>query len=149
MGKKKTSNAATRTPEKPGKPSSTPKKHGCEINGSFYGKKSKKLLAEKDEGCNKFGKEIDDIFSGKKRKKTEAEKEGDDVGRKSKKAQKKNLQPRNEGPRDINRSVDKVPNMPRKKTGDGLVIYTKDELGIDKGDAGGTRLCPFDCDCCF
>ena len=37
----------------------------------------------------------------------------------------------------------------RKKTGDGLAIYTEGELGIGRADAGGTPLCPFDCDCCF
>ena len=30
---------------------------------------------------------------------------------------------------------------------DGLPVYTADELGIGKG--GDTKLCPFDCDCCF
>ncbi|PIA61867.1 hypothetical protein AQUCO_00200100v1 [Aquilegia coerulea] len=38
---------------------------------------------------------------------------------------------------------------PRKKTGDGLVVYTEEELGIGKSEAGGTPLCPFDCDCCY
>lgn len=38
---------------------------------------------------------------------------------------------------------------PKKRTGDGLVIYTEEELGIGRADAGSTPLCPFDCDCCF
>ncbi|KZV32283.1 hypothetical protein F511_18462 [Dorcoceras hygrometricum] len=38
---------------------------------------------------------------------------------------------------------------PRKKTAEGLSIYTEEELGFGKPDAGGSRLCPFDCDCCF
>lgn len=37
----------------------------------------------------------------------------------------------------------------RKKTQDGLSIYKAEELGWNKKDAGGTPLCPFDCDCCF
>ena len=38
---------------------------------------------------------------------------------------------------------------PRKRTADGFTIYTEEELGISKADAGNTPLCPFDCDCCF
>lgn len=154
MAKKRSSNTATRTPENPVvekvKPSSTPKKPGGEIDEIFSGKKSKKSLQENAEDPKKFGKEIDDIFSGKKRKKHEPEKKaGDDVVTKSNKVQKKNSQARNKGPKDINRSVDKLSTTSRKKTGDGLVIYTEEELGIGKADAGGTRLCPFDCECCF
>lgn len=37
---------------------------------------------------------------------------------------------------------------PRRKTDEGFAIYKEDELGI-KAEAGGTPLCPFDCDCCF
>lgn len=33
-------------------------------------------------------------------------------------------------------------------TEEGYKIYTVDELGINP-DAGGTDLCPFDCNCCF
>uniref|UniRef100_A0A7N0U8I7 DUF1764 domain-containing protein n=1 Tax=Kalanchoe fedtschenkoi TaxID=63787 RepID=A0A7N0U8I7_KALFE len=36
----------------------------------------------------------------------------------------------------------------RKKSG-GMKIYTEEELGLNRPDAGGTPLCPFDCDCCF
>ncbi|CAM6128640.1 unnamed protein product [Calypogeia fissa] len=38
---------------------------------------------------------------------------------------------------------------PRKKTTDGLTIYAEDELKWNNKDAGGTPLCPFDCECCF
>jgi len=37
----------------------------------------------------------------------------------------------------------------RKRTVDGLVIYSEDELGLSKKGGGDTDLCPFDCDCCF
>ncbi|XP_042051755.1 uncharacterized protein C6G9.01c-like [Salvia splendens] len=37
----------------------------------------------------------------------------------------------------------------RKKTADGLAVFSEEELGIGKPDAGGTALCPFDCDSCF
>ncbi|KAN0061721.1 hypothetical protein ACQY0O_005713 [Thecaphora frezii] len=35
----------------------------------------------------------------------------------------------------------------RKRTEDGLPIYSEAELRI--GEGGDTPLCPFDCDCCF
>lgn len=37
----------------------------------------------------------------------------------------------------------------RKKTEEGFVIYTEDELGLGKKGGGDTPLCPFDCDCCY
>jgi hypothetical protein len=37
----------------------------------------------------------------------------------------------------------------RKKTEEGFNIYTEEELGLNKPNAGMTDLCPFDCDCCF
>lgn len=41
------------------------------------------------------------------------------------------------------------PPRPRRKTNDGFTIYSAEELGFNKKEAGGTSLCPFDCDCCF
>jgi hypothetical protein len=35
------------------------------------------------------------------------------------------------------------------KTEDGYTVYSAEELGFNKKNAGGTKLCPFDCDCCF
>jgi hypothetical protein len=38
----------------------------------------------------------------------------------------------------------------RKFTEEGFPIYTMEELNLDKNAyGGGTRLCPFDCNCCF
>ncbi|WRT68294.1 uncharacterized protein IL334_005270 [Kwoniella shivajii] len=37
---------------------------------------------------------------------------------------------------------------PRRKTEEGFLIYKEAELQIDP-TAGGTPLCPFDCECCF
>ncbi|WVQ74802.1 hypothetical protein IAR50_004408 [Cryptococcus sp. DSM 104548] len=37
---------------------------------------------------------------------------------------------------------------PRRKTEEGFLIYKEKELDIDP-EAGGTPLCPFDCECCF
>lgn len=87
--------------------------------------------------------EIDEIFEGKKRKKTiteKTEKPNDDVISRPKKTKKKNKDKGFE---------DDLFYGPRKKMPDGLAIYTEEELGINKVDAGGTPLCPFDCSCCF
>ncbi|KAL1202199.1 hypothetical protein V5N11_018154 [Cardamine amara subsp. amara] len=37
----------------------------------------------------------------------------------------------------------------RKRTVEGFLVYTEDELCVNKSNAGSTRLCPFDCNCCF
>uniref|UniRef100_A0A5B7BVB8 DUF1764 domain-containing protein n=1 Tax=Davidia involucrata TaxID=16924 RepID=A0A5B7BVB8_DAVIN len=125
MPKKSSSKTPEAMPEDPvvqqGKPSSTPKK---------------------------LGHEIDEIFSGKKRKKPElekAEKPTKDVAVKLNKAKKRN----NKGKGSKDSGFVEPLSRPRKKTGDGLAIYTEEELGVSKADAGGTRLCPFDCSCCF
>ncbi|EJT52095.1 hypothetical protein A1Q1_06633 [Trichosporon asahii var. asahii CBS 2479] len=36
----------------------------------------------------------------------------------------------------------------RKRTEEGYLVFKEAELGIDP-EAGGTPLCPFDCECCF
>eukprot|EP00252_Welwitschia_mirabilis_P017916 TRINITY_DN3996_c0_g1_i1.p1 TRINITY_DN3996_c0_g1~~TRINITY_DN3996_c0_g1_i1.p1 ORF type:complete len:156 (+),score=31.34 TRINITY_DN3996_c0_g1_i1:189-656(+) len=38
---------------------------------------------------------------------------------------------------------------PRRRTNDGYAIYSEEEIGLNKKNAGGTPLCPFNCDCCF
>ncbi|XP_031500349.1 uncharacterized protein C6G9.01c [Nymphaea colorata] len=98
--------------------------------------------------------EIDEIFSIKKKKKlktSEALPKENTVGEessslpkdsKAKKKGKKKASPKGNG------SVDPPPRV-RKKTADGLTIYSAEELGFDNPDAGGTALCPFDCSCCF
>ncbi|TKY59244.1 hypothetical protein E2542_SST16329 [Spatholobus suberectus] len=98
------------------------------------------------------GNEIDEMFAGKKRKKSEMEKTGkpDEVTKrndKTKKKKKKNVKRKTDGP-DDGEFAD-PPSRPRKKTEDGLSIYTEEELGIKNADAGNTPLCPFDCSCCF
>ncbi|KAG4970922.1 hypothetical protein JHK85_037343 [Glycine max] len=94
----------------------------------------------------KASNEIDEIFAaGKKRKKSEMEKTGKsgEVTKKTDKTKKKkkNLK-RNQS--DNGKFVD-LPSRPRKKTEDGLTVYTEEELGISNADAGNTPLCPFDC----
>ncbi|GAU32541.1 hypothetical protein TSUD_64360 [Trifolium subterraneum] len=92
--------------------------------------------------------EIDEIFAGKKRKKPDVKKTGKaNAATKSNDKTKKNEKKK---PRRLDESeyVER-PSRPRKKTEDGLTIYTEEELGLSKGDAGSTPLCPFDCSCCF
>lgn len=89
--------------------------------------------------------EIDEIFAGKKRKKSDVKKTG-----KTREATKSNDKTNKKKPKRLDESefVDR-PSRSRKKTEDGLTIYTEEELGLSKGDAGNTPLCPFDCSCCF
>lgn len=97
----------------------------------------------------KRGGEIDEIFAGKKRKKSEAEKaDKPEAVTKRPKQTKKNTKKKTKKPEDTGDFAD-PPSRPRKTTEDGLAIYTEDELGINKADAGNTPLCPFDCSCCF
>lgn len=91
--------------------------------------------------------EIDEIFAGKKRKKSEPEKyekPNEEATGNSKKIKKKN-----KAKMSADGGFRDPPSRPRKKTNDGLAIYTEEELGISKADAGDTPLCPFDCSCCF
>ncbi|KAK7362825.1 hypothetical protein VNO77_04949 [Canavalia gladiata] len=96
------------------------------------------------------GNEIDEIFAGKKRKKSEVKKTGkpDEVTKKTNKTKKKKNVKRKTDGADDGDFVD-PPSRPRKKTEDGLSIYTEEELGMTNADAGNTPLCPFDCSCCF
>ncbi|CAK9225488.1 unnamed protein product [Sphagnum troendelagicum] len=109
--------------------------------------------------------EIDAIFGGKKRKKEvgtagsgedkksgataagAAENENSDVkevlSRKKKKTKTKKTAGKSL------ELVEKSSGLSRKKTDDGLPVYSEAELGFNKKEAGGTPLCPFDCECCF
>ncbi|XP_048493780.1 uncharacterized protein C6G9.01c-like [Beta vulgaris subsp. vulgaris] len=88
--------------------------------------------------------EIDDIFTSQKRKKAEQEKsERTRVkNEKSKKIKKKKRFPKET-------EAFNSDSKPRRRTNDGLAIYSEEELRINKQDAGSTGLCPFDCSCCF
>uniref|UniRef100_A0A1J3IVD2 Uncharacterized protein C6G9.01c n=1 Tax=Noccaea caerulescens TaxID=107243 RepID=A0A1J3IVD2_NOCCA len=93
----------------------------------------------------KLGKEIDDIFGGRKKKKkpelenTNKEETKVEIAKKNRKRKRKENGGLNKNPK----------TRVRKRTEDGLPVYTEDELGFNKAYAGGTPLCPFDCDCCF
>ncbi|KAG5524728.1 hypothetical protein RHGRI_031412 [Rhododendron griersonianum] len=83
----------------------------------------------------KSSKEIDEIFAAKKRKKTEQNQdnpvkaEGSKLDKVNKKKKKREA-PKESGTAD-------PPSRPRKRTGDGFTVYSQEELGIGKADAGG------------
>ncbi|XP_047155719.1 uncharacterized protein C6G9.01c [Vigna umbellata] len=113
--------------------------------------KEEKPSSTPNKACN----EIDEIFAGKKRKKSEMKNTGKSDGvnkstdktKEKKKKKKKNVKRKTDGS-DDGEFADR-PSGPKRKTEDGFTIYTEDELGINKADAGNTPLCPFDCSCCF
>ncbi|BBN02730.1 hypothetical protein MPTK1_2g17640 [Marchantia polymorpha subsp. ruderalis] len=100
--------------------------------------------------------EIDEIFGNKKRKVVVPEQ---DLHAELA-AQTKNKKKKKKGG-EAEKSVSISSNRPssnsvtpssakaRKKTIDGFTIYSEDEIGFGKKNAGGTSLCPFDCECCF
>ena len=94
--------------------------------------------------------EIDEIFAGKKRKKSDVKKTGKagEATKSNDKTDKKKNDKKKPKRLDESEFVDR-PSRSRKKTEDGLTIYTEEELGLSKGDAGNTPFCPFDCSCCF
>lgn len=119
--------------------------------------------AEKKPKKQKARDEIDEIFSAakasKKRKPAqleEAEAHGGNRKKPKEKAEggsskkKINKTPGSKGKGRVADDDDEFEEKrPRRRTADGLAIYSADELGFGKADAGGTALCPFDCDCCF
>ncbi|KAJ8539627.1 hypothetical protein K7X08_013879 [Anisodus acutangulus] len=74
--------------------------------------------------------EIDEIFAGKKRNKPENQEKTNGVAVKDpKKVKKSSRIPKDD-------VLTEVPRKPRKKTGDGFTVYTEEELGIGKSNAG-------------
>lgn len=128
--------------------SQTPEKNVVRGKDKSYSTIKKTVGEGKSENSKTFGSEIDDIFSSKKRKMPETEEEvaGNKVAISKKK--KKKSYATNKPTKDIKGPLE-MPAVQRKRTKEGLVVYTEEELGFGKSDAGGTRLCPFDCDCCF
>ncbi|KAH9610240.1 hypothetical protein KSS87_022822 [Heliosperma pusillum] len=146
MPKKKSSKVSTET-----KPESTIKQQNLPKKTRDVDLKRKKPETEKSgepsncpkKATPKKSDEIDEIFAALKRRKTEqakADKSGDTKDKL--KIKKKSKLANESGTSNTN------PN-PRRRTNDGFVIYSADELGINKKDAGQTPLCPFDCSCCF
>ncbi|KAL8495302.1 hypothetical protein ACS0TY_019453 [Phlomoides rotata] len=95
----------------------------------------------------KMGSEIDEIFAAKKRKRPENDEKPCKLSSSAKvKSNGKMRMVRDDG--NENERVGPT-SRSQRKTADGLSLYTEEELGFGKSDAGGTPLCPFDCDCCF
>ncbi|KAF6138213.1 hypothetical protein GIB67_011053 [Kingdonia uniflora] len=115
-------------------------------------KERKKAGNEKPiEETKKARNEIDEIFSSQKKRKKleaeaqEAEKRKEDDRRT--KAKKMNLKKKSKSSKED--AFHEPPSRERKRTVDGLTIFTEEELGFGKSDAGSSGLCPFDCTCCF
>ncbi|KAK9742025.1 hypothetical protein RND81_03G143900 [Saponaria officinalis] len=145
MSKKNSSKVSFATKEEPDTERQNPPKKHREVD-----LKRKKPETESDDSKNQLKKgkqkqsnEIDEIFAALKRRKTEqanADK-SEDTKDKLKKKKKNKVSSESEG---FNTDP-----RPRRRTNDGFVIYSAEELGINKKDAGQTALCPFDCSCCF
>ncbi|RWR90132.1 hypothetical protein CKAN_01921300 [Cinnamomum micranthum f. kanehirae] len=110
----------------------------------------------------KPGNEIEEIFASKKKKKKESDPElnnpsveGTNAEQKKVKNKKKKttMKMKEKSKSKTNSSkadgFSDPPSRPRRRTQDGLAVYSAEELGLGKADAGGTPLCPFDCSCCF
>ncbi|KAE8649903.1 hypothetical protein Csa_012244 [Cucumis sativus] len=140
MPKKKSSKTPKKIPEN----ASTKQEKS---NAVVKGENPNSVVKEEKPPSVKKHSEIDEIFAGKKRKKPEVGKteepklDAQDRPKKTKNKKKDEAQSRN--------GFADPQSRRRKKTGDGLTIYTEEELGFGNADAGGTPLCPFDCNCCF
>ncbi|CAN4095540.1 unnamed protein product [Withania somnifera] len=106
--------------------------------------KSKPISSSKPQKDN----EIDEIFAGKKRKKPENQEKTSGAAVADPKKVKKSKGKSSRITKD-NKDFSEPARKSRKKTADGFSLYTEEELGIGRANAGGTPLCPFDCDCCF
>ncbi|XP_057477877.1 uncharacterized protein C6G9.01c-like [Actinidia eriantha] len=119
-------------------------------SSTAYAPKPKDPVAEEKKPSSmlkKNCKEIDEIFAGKKRKKPEQDKAKKPMENEAAKSDKLIKKKNSKIPEES--GVVGPPSRSRKRTNDGLTVYTEEELGIGKADAGGTPLCPFDCSCCF
>lgn len=107
-------------------------------------KKTEKNKETAKKEKEKFGNEIDEIFKTVAKNKKEL---STDIGTKKPKGEKGAR--RKEDSKKCDASSDGGGNIARRKTTDGIKIYSAEELRFNDPNAGGTPLCPFDCDCCF
>ncbi|CAK9166390.1 unnamed protein product [Ilex paraguariensis] len=136
MGKKGLSKKSARVPkssavEQEKASSSTPKEAGSD---SLSG--PKKAANDSSPTPKKAGNEVDKIFAVKKRKNREqekAEKPAEDASAKGKKLKRKKNKKKD--PIESNGFVGET-TQPMKRTGDGLSLYTEEELGIGNANAG-------------
>lgn len=89
--------------------------------------------------------EIEEIFRSAKKKRKELPPPLSSSAEKkvNKKSQKKKIK------KESKNSGEEGSLRKRRKTADGLSIYSAEELGVGNPNAGGTALCPFDCSCCY
>ncbi|ESQ41142.1 hypothetical protein EUTSA_v10014970mg [Eutrema salsugineum] len=140
MPKKKSSSSSLKNPsqevDRPGiqqnKPVPKPGKLGIEIDEIFSGRMKKKLSQEVEKPAIQPTKPVP-------RPELEKPESKEEVAKKERKRKRNELDGFNNNPK----------SRPRKRTKDGLPVFTEDELGINKAYAGDTPLCPFDCNCCF
>lgn len=104
-------------------------------------------------GKRKAGDEIDSIFGTAKKKGVVSKDETGAVTAGTKAKASNRLKDRIGGAK-VGQKLSQKPKavkLPgaRKRTNDGLTVYAEEELGFGRKDAGGTPLCPFDCQCCF
>ncbi|CAN1185776.1 Uncharacterized protein C6G9.01c [Linum perenne] len=160
MPKKGRSGEAQETPvdgqvEPRSRQTGTKKKAVNEIDKIFSGKKRKDQSqgSSTSDACVKKKKavnEIDLIFAGKKRKSQSQEKiDSSSELKKTKSTEKKGKKKKSFQEEEERRFTGTGGGKSRRKTADGLTIYTEEELGMTKSEGGGSSLCPFDCDCCF
>ncbi|XP_022142164.1 uncharacterized protein C6G9.01c [Momordica charantia] len=128
------------------KKKSSKKPKEVQENAATKEEKPDAVVKEEKPPSAKKSSEIDEIFAGKKRKKPEVEKAEKPKLDTSDRPKMKNKKKRETVSKD---GFSDPPSRSRKRTGDGLAIYTEEELGFGNADAGGTPLCPFDCSCCF
>ncbi|KAK8971021.1 hypothetical protein KSP40_PGU021451 [Platanthera guangdongensis] len=106
----------------------------------------------------KLGQEIEEIFRANRKNRkesssiredrsTKAELRGEEKGKKKKNTAKVEIEKKNKERYIMHENSES--RAKRRRTADGLPIYSAEELGIGKSDAGETPLCPFDCSCCF
>ncbi|KAG2318641.1 hypothetical protein Bca52824_011854 [Brassica carinata] len=159
MSKKKSGSSSSmkklsQAGDKPSLLQMKPGKRGKEIDDIFGGGKNKKPSSQvgvkpaavQQIKPGKIGKEIDDIFGGRKKKKKLEVETSDEKETPVKKA---DMAKRKRKRSEIEGFNSNPKTGPRKRTEDGLLVFTEDELGINKANAGNTPLCPFDCQCCF
>uniref|UniRef100_A0A0D6R5H7 DUF1764 domain-containing protein n=1 Tax=Araucaria cunninghamii TaxID=56994 RepID=A0A0D6R5H7_ARACU len=116
---------------------------------------------DKEQTQKETHNEIDEIFSKGKKSKMEKAKGSTPCGSteghiKNGKLDEQEVEPSSDAKEEKKKNKKKKksewsdpPPKPRRKTNDGYTIYSAEELGFNKKDAGGTPLCPFDCECCF
>ncbi|XP_055812118.1 uncharacterized protein LOC129882018 isoform X2 [Solanum dulcamara] len=103
-----------------------------EVAAADVVEKEKQISSSKSK---KPGSEIDDIFAGKKRKKPELQEKSSGDAVSEPKKLKKNKVKGSRIPKD--NVLSEQPRRSRKKTADGFTLYTEEELGIGRSNAGG------------